>query len=77
MDDPSQRTLGPTSVSDDQVEILFQTAIAPSSADPLPSTEWSNGAGPISLELFNRALWERDPAEVARRGLERLQALVA
>jgi 2-keto-myo-inositol isomerase len=32
--------------------------------------------GPISLELFNRALWEQDPAEVARRGLERIRALV-
>ena len=24
--------------------------------------------GPISLELFNRALWEQDPTEVVRRG---------
>lgn len=32
--------------------------------------------GPISLELFNRALWEQDPTEVARRGLERIKALV-
>lgn len=33
--------------------------------------------GPISLELFNRALWERDPYDVARVGLERLEALLA
>ncbi|HEX8202756.1 MAG TPA: sugar phosphate isomerase/epimerase [Isosphaeraceae bacterium] len=32
--------------------------------------------GPLSLELFNPALWERDPAEVARIGLERMRALV-
>jgi sugar phosphate isomerase/epimerase len=32
--------------------------------------------GPISLELFNRALWEHDPTEVAQRGLERIRALV-
>ncbi|MBX6313137.1 MAG: sugar phosphate isomerase/epimerase [Isosphaeraceae bacterium] len=32
--------------------------------------------GPLSLELFNRDLWEQDPLEVARRGLERLKALV-
>jgi 2-keto-myo-inositol isomerase len=32
--------------------------------------------GPISLELFNRPLWEADPSEVARRGLERIRALV-
>lgn len=31
--------------------------------------------GPLSLELFNRALWDRDPAEVARLGLERVRAL--
>jgi sugar phosphate isomerase/epimerase len=32
--------------------------------------------GPLSLELFNRALWEQDPAEVVKRGLERIRALV-
>jgi 2-keto-myo-inositol isomerase len=32
--------------------------------------------GPLSLELFNRALWEQDPAEVARRGMDRLRGLV-
>ena len=32
--------------------------------------------GPISLELFNRALWDEDPSEVARRGLDRIKALV-
>ena len=29
--------------------------------------------GPLSLELFNRALWEQDPAEVVRRGIERIR----
>jgi sugar phosphate isomerase/epimerase len=32
--------------------------------------------GPLSLELFNRELWNRDPLEVARLGLERVRALV-
>ena len=32
--------------------------------------------GPLSLELFNHDLWAQDPAEVARRGLDRLRALV-
>lgn len=32
--------------------------------------------GPISLELFNRALWERDPFEVVKMGLDRIKALV-
>jgi sugar phosphate isomerase/epimerase len=32
--------------------------------------------GPLSLELFNRALWERDPREVCKAGLERIRALV-
>ena len=33
--------------------------------------------GPISLELFNPSLWERDPEEVARIGIDRLRALVS
>ncbi len=32
--------------------------------------------GPISLELFNRKLWEQDPLEVVTRGLERIRSLV-
>jgi 2-keto-myo-inositol isomerase len=32
--------------------------------------------GPLSLELFNRDLWECDPETVARRGLERIRSLV-
>ncbi|MHB1562268.1 MAG: sugar phosphate isomerase/epimerase family protein, partial [Isosphaeraceae bacterium] len=32
--------------------------------------------GPISLELFNRALWEQDPATVIRRGIEAISSLV-
>jgi 2-keto-myo-inositol isomerase len=33
-------------------------------------------SGPLSLELFNKVLWEQDPEEVARIGLERVKALV-
>jgi 2-keto-myo-inositol isomerase len=32
--------------------------------------------GPLSLELFNRDLWGRDPVDVARLGLDRVRALV-
>jgi sugar phosphate isomerase/epimerase len=32
--------------------------------------------GPLSLELFNPALWERDPAEVVKIGLDRIRSLV-
>jgi sugar phosphate isomerase/epimerase len=32
--------------------------------------------GPLSLELFNRDLWECDPLAVVKRGLERIRALV-
>ncbi|HEV3166929.1 MAG TPA: sugar phosphate isomerase/epimerase [Isosphaeraceae bacterium] len=32
--------------------------------------------GPLSLELFNRALWAQDPVEVCRVGLERVRAVV-
>jgi sugar phosphate isomerase/epimerase len=32
--------------------------------------------GPLSLELFNKTLWDQPPEEVARRGLERLRTLV-
>jgi 2-keto-myo-inositol isomerase len=32
--------------------------------------------GPLSLELFNRSLWEKDPLEVVERGLERIRGLV-
>lgn len=30
--------------------------------------------GPLSLELFNPGLWEADPLDVARRGLDRVRA---
>jgi sugar phosphate isomerase/epimerase len=32
--------------------------------------------GPLSLELFNKQLWTQDPAEVAKRGLARVRAMV-
>jgi sugar phosphate isomerase/epimerase len=31
--------------------------------------------GPLSLELFNRRLWEQDPLAVVTQGLERIRAL--
>jgi sugar phosphate isomerase/epimerase len=35
-----------------------------------------NYRGPVSLELFNKILWQKDPETVARRGAERLQELI-
>ena len=32
--------------------------------------------GPLSLELFNRKLWEQDPLEVVKSGIERIRDLV-
>ncbi len=32
--------------------------------------------GPISLELFNEALWQRDPVEVAAEGCRRMRQIV-
>ena len=32
--------------------------------------------GPLSLELFNPSLWEADPLDVIRRGLDRIRSLV-
>ena len=32
--------------------------------------------GPLSLELFNKELWTQDPLDVAKRGLDRIKALV-
>ena len=32
--------------------------------------------GVISLELFNPSYWEQDPAEIARIGLEKMQAVL-
>jgi sugar phosphate isomerase/epimerase len=32
--------------------------------------------GPLSLELFNRRLWQEDPLQVITRGLERIRAVV-
>ncbi len=32
--------------------------------------------GAVSLELFNRALWERDPLTVAREGIAKMRAII-
>jgi sugar phosphate isomerase/epimerase len=37
----------------------------------------SGFCGMLSLELFNRKLWEQDPLVVARTGLEKIKAAVA
>ncbi len=33
--------------------------------------------GPLSLEMFKRSEWERDPGEVARIGIDKMRAIVA
>ena len=33
--------------------------------------------GYVSLELFSEALWQQDPTEVARLGMEKMQAYFA
>jgi sugar phosphate isomerase/epimerase len=33
-------------------------------------------SGPLSLELFNKTLWDQDPETVARTGLERVRSVV-
>jgi sugar phosphate isomerase/epimerase len=39
---------------------------------------WANGfRGPLSLELFNREEWKKDPAEVAKIGIEKMRAVIA
>ena len=32
---------------------------------------------PLSLELFSEALWQQDPTDVARLGMEKMQAYFA
>lgn len=43
-------------------------------ADQLRSKDWH---GCLSLELFNRAYWQQDPAEVARMGLAKMKQSIA
>jgi len=39
---------------------------------------WANGfRGPLSLEMFNRAEWKKDPAEVAKTGIEKMRKVIA
>jgi sugar phosphate isomerase/epimerase len=39
---------------------------------------WAVGfRGPLSLEIFNREEWKKDPAEVARIGLEKMRRVIA
>lgn len=46
--------------------------------DLILSTLFRGGfRGVLSLELFNREYWQQPPAEVAKRGLEKMQAAVA
>lgn len=58
----------------DRVMLGEGTADLPRVVDNLRTIGYQ---GPVSLELFNRKLWEADPAEVCRVGLERLRALFA
>jgi len=46
-------------------------------ADILRGLRASGFRGALSLELFNRDYWQQDAAQVARTGLEKMQAAVA
>ena len=39
---------------------------------------WANGfRGPLSLEMFNAEEWKKDPAEVAKTGIEKMRGVIA
>lgn len=46
-------------------------------ADELRMVRENGFRGAVSLELFNAALWEKKPLEVARLGIEKMRAIVA
>ena len=59
----------------DQDRVFPGDGVAPL-ADVLRTLRQIGYTGHLSLELFNREYWRRDPHEVARTGLEKLRAAV-
>ena len=68
--DPPRETIG------DGDRISPGDGVAP--MDLILRTLYETGfRGALSLELFNRALWEKDPVEVAKAGLEKMKEAAA
>jgi sugar phosphate isomerase/epimerase len=66
----------PRSTIKDENRVYPGDGVAP--LDTILSTLVRGGfRGVLSLELFNREYWKQPPAEVAKRGLEKMQAAVA
>jgi len=61
---------------DDSFRVFPGDGVAPLT-DILRSLHAAGGPHVLSLELFNREYWKRDPATVARTGFEKMQAAVA
>jgi 2-keto-myo-inositol isomerase len=61
---------------DDSYRRYSGDGIAPIS-DILRQLRTMGGVKVLSLELFNRELWKQDPLEVARTGLQKMQAIVS
>ena len=61
---------------DDSFRVFPGDGVAPLT-DILRTLHATGGRNVLSLELFNREFWKRDPAWVARTGFEKMQAAVA
>ncbi len=65
----------PIQSQDDHDRVMIGEGVAdlPQVISNLRKIEYS---GPLSLELFNRKLWEEDPLQTARTGIDRIKALL-
>ena len=61
---------------DDSFRVFPGDGVAPLT-DILRTLHITGGRNVLSLELFNREYWRRDPLTVARTGFEKMQAVVA
>jgi sugar phosphate isomerase/epimerase len=61
---------------DDSFRVFPGDGVAPLT-DILRALHATGGRNVLSLELFNRQYWKRDPVWVARTGFEKMQAVVA
>jgi sugar phosphate isomerase/epimerase len=61
---------------DDSFRVFPGDGVAPLT-DILRTLRAAGGGNVLSLELFNREYWKRDPLSVARTGFEKMQAVVA
>jgi sugar phosphate isomerase/epimerase len=61
---------------DDSFRVYPGDGVAPFN-EILQALQVTGGRNVLSLELFNHEYWKRDPATVARTGLEKMQAVIA